>query len=188
MLRLFYAFPLSDAVKAELLARQALLRHRREAVSWVTGACLHLTAVFLGEQPRERLGTLEDLLERVCEGQGPLEFRLGPSGVFGSPERPRILQVELDGPREDLGRLVRSLEQGLRGRGVTLEKRRYHPHITLGRVREGGSELAAAHLGTACLPLPVRLDRLELWESRLHPGGPEYRPLSGRRLEGSRTL
>lgn len=179
MPRLFIAFPLAEPVRAELLARQALLRHRREAVSWVTHECLHLTAVFLGECPVTCIPAVLERLEDTARRQEPLVFRLGSPGFFGSADRPRVLYTGLEGPGDALLALVTRLEGALRRLGLAIEKRRYRPHITLGRVRSGGAELAAAHMSTLFLPVTVHLDRLELYESRLHAGGPEYRPLGG---------
>jgi 2'-5' RNA ligase len=184
MPRLFIAFPLTEAVRGELLRQQAVLRSRREAVTWVAGPAMHLTAVFLGELPEGRIPELCDLLEIVAEHQAPLRFHLGPPGVFGG-ERPKVLFTSLTGPVETLRTLVERLEQRLRRLGVPLEKRRYRPHVTLGRVRSGGEELAAAHLGNAPLPLSVDLTRLVLFESRLHPEGPLYTALADFPLAGA---
>ncbi len=188
MPRLFIAFPLTEAVRGELLRQQAMLRSRREAVTWVAGPAMHLTAVFLGELPEGRIPELCDLLDSVAEHQTPLRFHLGPPGVFGGADRPKVLFTSLTGPEESLRTLrtlVERLEHRLRRLGVPLEKRRYRPHLTLGRVRSGSEELAAAHLGNAPLPLPVDLTRLVLFESRLHPEGPVYTALAEFPLAGA---
>ena len=185
MVRLFTGFPLAEAVRRELMEQQARLRSRREAVKWVSEQCLHLTAVFLGELAHDRIPALCETLEQVAGRHEALVFRLAEPGFFGQPGRPRELWTGLTGPLESLSRLVEQLERGFRLQGLVLDRRRYRPHITIGRVRDGGEALLVAHLANGCLPLPVRLDHLVLYESRLAPEGPHYTELAGFPLAGT---
>ena len=61
----------------------------------------------------------------------------GP-GYFGPARRPRILTVGLEAP-SPLAELQELISIGCKELSFEQDKREYVPHLTLGRIREGGS-------------------------------------------------
>jgi 2'-5' RNA ligase len=176
--RLFIALSLPEEIRAELGRTREQLASRRDRVTWVPDAQLHLTLRFLGETDESRIPELESCLDALAERHKAPALRLGLPGIFGAPEAPRVLWVGLQGELAGLESLVRELESRLRRLGLPPADKGFKPHLTLGRVKACRADLAAAHLAYPPLPLAVRLRELLLVESRLRPSGADHHVLT----------
>lgn len=131
--RLFFALWPEQALREALVARRNALqsRFRRR----VPDHNLHLTVLFLGNQPADRLGAI---LERTDAIRSPaFALRLDRYGWF---ERARV--VWLGGAASEHGRaLVVALEQAMGGLGLVFDRRAWVPHVTLFRQVEDGRKL-----------------------------------------------
>jgi len=123
--RLFLAIWPSPAESEELL------RYQRRW-SWPPGATpvaadrLHLTLHFIGSLPRQRLGELRSGLQVAVE---PFELALNRAEAW-----PRGLVVlRAAAPDAALQRLHDRLGEALLALGLTPERRRFRPHVTLAR-------------------------------------------------------
>src|SRR5579859_7373272 len=93
-MRLFFAIELPPDVQA------ALGRVRTAdggAYRWVEPELLHVTLVFLGEQPDARLAALERAGVAAARSVPPGVLRLGEAGHFGSRKAPSVLWIGVDG-------------------------------------------------------------------------------------------
>ena len=175
-MRLFFALELpSDVQKA--LGRLRLAEGGE--YRWVDPSLLHVTLAFLGQQPEERLETLEQV-GRIAAGASQAgDLRLGQGGSFGPRREPRVLWIGLDGDVAALLALQSRLAKELRAAGCDLEDRPFSPHITLARRRDGARPAGPPDWPPA--PVTARpafkMDHLTLVESRLSPRGPTYKPL-----------
>lgn len=137
-LRAFFAIALDGDVRRRAereLARLAALPGA-DAVRWVRPEGLHVTLRFLGEVAR---ASVPELLERVGERSRRVpafELALGGVAALPSPRRPRVVTLAAL-PEEPLHRLAAAVEQGVVEAGLAPEPRRFHPHVTLGRIRRG---------------------------------------------------
>ena len=190
--RLFVAIDLSDEARDALATAQRVCRRHGPGlpVRWVDPQGAHLTVKFLGEVARERVAAIEGALRRIASMHQPFHLRTGPPGAFPNERRPRVLWLGLTGPLDRLGGLRDGVELALHELGFPREDRPFHPHLTLGRVREAvearsgrpaGLAAAFAELhGGASAPFPV--DALRLMRSELGPGRPRYTTLAVARL------
>src|SRR5947209_5154879 len=79
-MRLFVALELPDSWKSYLSEVQTDIERKAPgSVRWVQPELMHLTLLFLGDQPPDRLGTIRDGLARAAEQTAP--FRLGPAAL-----------------------------------------------------------------------------------------------------------
>lgn len=171
-LRLFVALPPPRA------ARDVLARHVARCVAlapeqrWSPVANLHLTLRFLGwvgEDTRERV---EAELQRVRHPA--FRVRLGGTGRFGSPGRPRVVWVGVEEGLDGLRSLAAAVGEACGRAGQAGDDRPFQPHLTLCRVRRGAALPA--------LPEPPPIPTWEassftLFESRPGRGGSVYLPL-----------
>lgn len=179
-MRTFVAIDLSPEVRRSLADLGAGLRERLPGARWVHGENLHLTLRFLGATRPAELTGLFDGLAGVRAGIRPFPLWFRGIGFFPKPSRPRVLWVGVHDPsgalhlaRERVERLAVSL-------GFEPEGRDFAPHLTLarwklpptlpeGRALQDG--LSESEWGS------MRVDSLVVYESVLHPRGPEYRVL-----------
>jgi len=184
LIRSFLAIDLHSSMQIKLEEMVSILRNRAKLpVRWVAGKNIHLTLKFLGESEPARLKKLENSLQSRMLTYEPFDIQIGELGVFPSTNNPRIIWVGVQAP-QILERLAREIEEISLTQGYEREKRRFSPHLTLGRVSQSADrvqillisealqKLQVAELGT------VRVESIAMMKSVLTPAGPIYSPLS----------
>lgn len=186
-MRLFAAIDLPDHAKEQLAATVDELRACRADVRWVRTDSMHVTLKFLGSvEPRE-VGSIDAALSRVAGAAAPTRGRLRNVGSFPHLRRPRVLWIGLETDGRALPALHREIDAAMGDLGCKREKRGFHPHVTLGRVKSnrGLAELREAVESRAGLDLGgVTIDAVTLFESELRRSGAVYTALGRYRLGG----
>ncbi len=125
---------------------------------------IHLTLVFLGAVPRERLDGLERLAEAI-EGD-PFTLTIDRVDYW---RHNRIVWAGVKDCPEGLAALVKRTERALSGVGFRLNNRPYVPHITL--VRDARRAPAQSRLAPVSWPVSefalvesVQLDNSHMYE------------------------
>ncbi|MCC6314961.1 MAG: RNA 2',3'-cyclic phosphodiesterase [Thermomicrobiales bacterium] len=138
--RLFLAAPLPPDVRAVVRGIINELAPKDWPVRWVDPETAHLTLHFLGDTPPERAELLRLALPAVVARHAAFTLRTGDLGAFPSVKRPRVLWLGLYGPAHRLAALHEAVGEALRDLDFPVEEGPFHPHITLGRVRNQGTE------------------------------------------------
>uniref|UniRef100_A0AAU2JPT0 RNA 2',3'-cyclic phosphodiesterase n=1 Tax=Streptomyces sp. NBC_00049 TaxID=2903617 RepID=A0AAU2JPT0_9ACTN len=165
-MRLFAAVMPPDTAVAELA--QAVRGLRDGHLRWTGEAGWHFTLAFMGEVRDEVLPDLHARLARAAHRTAPFPLRLHGSGHFGD----RALWVGAAGDLDTLRLLSERADAAARRAGVPMaQHRRYTPHLTLGRSRDGADlrpyvEGLASFEGT-----PWQVGELSLVRSRLPVDG-----------------
>jgi len=130
-MRLFIAINLSDEVKDALCDTASELREASRRGRFAYRENLHLTLAFIGET--ERVDDILDVMDEAAASSfdKPVRIVLSDAGIFkGKGGDLHWVGVE---NTPELKRLARELSEGLREAGFQIEKRRFTPHITIGR-------------------------------------------------------
>lgn len=188
--RLFLAVPLPADVQTLLTSEVAELSARDWPVRWIQPEMAHLTIRFLGESDREHAELLRMALPAVVNAEPAFDLRTAALGVFPNFRHPRVLWLGLHGPAHRLERLVAQVDAAVADLGFGGRDEVYHPHITLGRVRNQSSETVRlrelpdvikerfvnAETGAAIAPpsAPVPVREVQLVRSLLGKGGARY--------------
>ena len=138
---------------------------------------LHLTLAFLGEQSVATLEETRSLVLSVGGQTAPISTRIQGLQLLGHGQRKRPLCLMLE-PVMALIELHRRLNDGLAGLGLETETRRYHPHLTLGRVSPPPPAPTVLADLAPDEPMELHFERLVLFRSRLLPGGAEHSALA----------
>jgi 2'-5' RNA ligase len=138
--RLFLAVGLTQDVQRIVAAEIATLEAEGWPVRWVQPETSHLTLHFLGETERERAELVRLALPDIVAAHAAFDLRTAALGVFPHFRRPRVLWIGLHGPVHRLQTLQEDVGRTLRGLGFAAGDEPYHPHITLGRVRNNDGE------------------------------------------------
>ena len=130
-MRLFIAVNFNDEMKDALSETIAELRTASLRGRYTHRDNLHLTLVFIGESGR--LDEIIDVIEDSAEDafNKPLEIELASPGVF----RGRGGDLHWVGIKAapELSVLAKKLADKLRDEGFNIERRRFTPHVTIGR-------------------------------------------------------
>ncbi|NLI45738.1 MAG: RNA 2',3'-cyclic phosphodiesterase [Acidobacteria bacterium] len=186
-MRLFVAVELPESIKEAIRALQEPLRRFGAAVSWTRPAGIHGTLKFLGEVAPEREAEIEAALAPVA-AHAPFELSVRRLGVFPGWSGPRVIWLGLEPVEPHFAAVYRTVEAAMAPLGFPRETRTFHPHLTLGRVRDRrGLDTLAAHLqaradGTDLGAFTV--PDIILFQSVLRPDGAVYTALRRYPLRG----
>jgi 2'-5' RNA ligase len=178
-MRTFIAIDLAPELRAALENLVARLKATGADVRWVGPKGMHLTLKFLGEVERDEAKGLAGALGPIVSKYRRFPLVLRGTGRFPPQRAPRVLWVGFE-PEDSLMALQRDIDAGLAALGYPAEDRRFHPHLTLGRVK------SATRLGGALAELEKRreevfgrmtVEKIILYESLLNPAGAEYKPV-----------
>ena len=177
-MRLFVALPVEGEARNELQLKLAGYRQRDWPVKWVRDEGLHVTVKFLGEVEPDRVIDLRSALREASAGTPSLTFRPTELGAFPNFARARVLWAGYE-TETALELMVHRIEQATEALGFPVEGRPFRPHVTLGRIREGGRlpREGAELLENEPLTAGFTTDRLVLFESRSDRGGAHYAPV-----------
>ena len=98
---------------------------------------VHLTLKFLGEIDEKMVDEIAGVMEESVREVSPFRIKLRGVGVFPSMNYMRVVWIGLK-DAEKLGVIAEQLENGLTAFGFKKEKRRFSPHVTIGRVKSSG--------------------------------------------------
>lgn len=178
-MRLFFSIPFSEAVRDSLCAAMDRIRPCCGQGRFTLRENLHLTLVFLGEVPSERLPDAKDAMTDVPAAGFPLE--IGGIGCFSRREGSLYWAgVERSEP---LCALYDTLCEALRRRGFQIEDRPYHPHLTL--VRQAVLKSGCDRTALTVPVLRTRADSLSLMRSELRDGRRIYTEITRKELVGT---
>jgi 2'-5' RNA ligase len=186
-MRTFLAVPCADAVSARVCQLVSQLGEFSSQVKWVDPENLHLTLKFFGTIGDQEVVEIMRGVQPVVEAWSPIYVQFGGAGAFPALDRPRTLWVGLTAGGESLIDLQKAIDQSLSRRGFPKEGRRFHPHITVGRVRDGASQAKLAAQLATLQDFDVgesTLDEVELVMSKLQPDGPVYTTLARFDMQG----
>jgi 2'-5' RNA ligase len=138
--RLFLAVCLPQDVQRLVAEETSKLAAEGWPVRWVQSESAHLTLHFLGETERERAELVRLALPDLVAAHAPFDLRTAALGVFPNFRRPRVLWMGLHGPVHRLQTLQLEIGRALQELGFVVGDEPYHPHITLGRVRNNDGE------------------------------------------------
>lgn len=173
-IRSFIALPLPRETVNALgdAAAKMAYQDKSNAVRWVDQANYHITLAFLGEQDEQSLQALAEHLDEHLPQTG-LNIQATHFSPF--PEsRPKLIAAMIANTPE-LKELQHIVASSVLACGMELERRRFIPHLTLGRFRHSRNQFAGA-IPTA-IDLNAHVDEVAIFESILTPQGAEYEPI-----------
>ncbi len=161
--------PPADAL-ADLDRALTPLRAAPGAPRWTPPARWHLTLLFLGVVPADRVERLVPATGPAVAATPPLTLRLAGAGRFGSRRRPQVFWAGVAGDGDVLGALAGRLAAVARGLALPVEDRPFRAHLTLGRWRPGRPGDGDLPDRLACYRGPDwPVTEVELLESHLGP-------------------
>lgn len=181
-MRLFVALETPGDVRraiGELIGR---LKPLCRAARWAPPEGMHVTLKFIGhaiaDDDAEKLAATRAALAAVRSSE-PVEIVYRGVGFFPDERRPRVVWCGVEASA-NLAQIAAEVELGLQPLGIESEKRAFVPHLTLARFKSpdgvatlvrAAAEFAGREFGSG------RETEFHLFESKLKPGGAEYRKL-----------
>lgn len=177
-IRAFIAIPLPAEVHSYLkqLVREYRSLSNEGSVRWVKTENIHLTMRFLGDTPIDTLSDLYQEIDKAAAVVPAFTISLGKLGCFPNQQRPRVIWIGVDSDSTWLMTLQDSIEQGVRSMGWKSENRKFHPHLTLGRVKDSNAvQRGGFPWGEPVEPKRINARAVNVYESKLQPSGAVYK-------------
>jgi len=133
-LRSFIAIELPETLKKALAEFQQELGECDPDVRWTRPEHIHLTLKFLGNIEEDKADIIAAKIKEICEGQPGFKLGILGTGVFPNNRLPRILWAGIE-LKDEIKALQAGIEEAMASLGFEREKRRFSPHLTLGRFR-----------------------------------------------------
>lgn len=140
---------------------------------------IHLTLKFLGEIPQHKVDEVVEVVESISFD--PFDYKVAGVGVFPNHRRPATIWAGISEGVSEVVMVFEELDAKLGKLGFERERRKFHPHLTICRVR---SEKNKDQLVEELIRLEstafgvIGADRVVLKKSILTPSGPIYTTLA----------
>lgn len=177
--RCFVAVEIPERIQVLLTEVQDAFRSKIGRASWTKVGNFHLTLRFLGDVDNNTVSEICASLQKAAACHKPFTIEIGGIGAFPNLTRPRVLWVGLNRGSEPITALARTINLEL----VKLNYpngTRFHPHLTLARLREQVNLNAFTNLFKKFETLDgtsLTVDKISLVKSELYPSGAVYTPL-----------
>jgi len=184
VIRTFICIEIPESIKSRISKLQETLRQIEAQVSWTKPSNIHLTLKFLGGVEASRIERVSKALEGAANGISPFEVEVSGAGCFPSPRSPRVLWVGFSNVPEHLQQLYSNIEDEVAQEGFPREKRKFSPHLTIGRIRppHNAARVADALITAGFEPEAFTATEVILMRSDLKPAGSIYSPQAVIRL------
>ncbi len=186
--RTFVAVEIDDGVRNRAAKFIKQLRQSGADVAWVAPENMHVTLKFLGDVEYKDVYHVCRAIEQSLADVEPFSIEIKGTGAFPSLSRPHVIWLGVELGASEMAALSERVEDALSGLGFRREARRFHAHLTLGRVRKSGRAIdhlvamLREHEETDFGPSVV--DQVVIFSSELHPTGPIYEPMGHVELKG----
>ncbi len=178
-IRCFIAIAIPEELREKLRRIEASLDAGYRGVSWVRPENIHLTLKFLAEIDAASVGPAAAALEEAAAGIPPFTLTAEGIGGFPSLKGPRVIWAGIkDHP--SLTGLHERMETNLAAIGFERDARKFHPHITLCRIKsvEDSVAIGRAAQGLGGGPThEINVAEIILFKSVLKPQGSEHTAL-----------
>ncbi len=180
-MRTFVAIDLEPEIKKNLSKFIQKLDSHNPNIRWTKNQGMHLTLKFIGEIPDEREDDIKSVLMDISLKHARFPLKLAGTGTFPPRSRhPRILWLGIE-ENPKLRSVQNDVESKLEKMSIPREKRKFHPHLTLGRVKSSHNiapvlEKLTENINTEFGKMEVT--EVTLFKSTLKPSGAEYDALA----------
>ncbi len=184
--RIFIAINLSKKIKGKLQNYQEEIENSfnsldcENPIGWTKEYNLHITLVFIGDVFTQDLAEVCQAAGTAAENQTSFEVNLNRICLAPPNKSPRMIWLS-GGKNQELETIKNSLEKALLGSSSAP----LLPHITLGKIRQwqwkqiNPEEMPQIDKE---ISLDVPVDSIEIMESELKRGGPQYTILESIKL------
>lgn len=189
-MRCFVAVPLPEETRHQALEIQQVLRKKSSLknIRWTRPEGFHITLKFLGRVPLEDVLYIAQQLSIVAQGCWPTQIQLDRLDFFPSLQRPRVLLwgTNRNSISPELRAIHFHVQEALQLLGYEKEDRPFHPHVTLGRIKESVNPVPLGEIIKkldASVNAEIPIKQFDLMESHLHPEGAIYESLAEIQIE-----
>jgi len=188
--RAFVAIELPKEIKQAIrsVADRMFARLHGFTIKSVRVAHIHLTLLFLGDVLQTDLPKIKKNLGQVASEFRSFDLQVTGAGVFPDFQKPRVIWLGINeigiGENGVLPELQTQIRAAIEGAGLDVERQKYNPHLTIGRVNQNTLQTDLNQIGEVVKSEKVgvlgvmHVNQFHLMRSELTPSGPIYTNLA----------
>jgi 2'-5' RNA ligase len=145
-------------------------------VKWVNPESIHLTLKFLGNLTKSNIKEVFKGTKEAIRDFSSFQIKTKESGAFPSIKKPRVFWVGLEADNQTLIQLQNKIDDELFRLGFEKDPRRFHPHLTVGRVGSPKNieEVIQKFVEYPFPEIRFKVDQILIMKSELTPKGALY--------------
>lgn len=128
----FWAVKVPDETKQHVKAKLNTVISHFPFKRWVHEQDYHITLAFLGSANKKQLELCTKLIEENISEHSGFKLNIIGLNIFGPPKNPRVFWAAIQ-TEDRLNKLQQMVYTQCTKAEFVLEKRSYHPHLTLAR-------------------------------------------------------
>lgn len=182
-MRVFVAIDIDEQTRAALGNLQRKLSDefdiRPQHVKWTQPEAIHLTLKFLGSVKDKDIAGVCDAVRLAAQSHKSFRLELESVGCFGGKSA-RVLWAGTTKGTDKLKKLQQDIEKQLALLGLPEEKRDFHGHLTLCRIKNYKAGMILANAAEEYKDSrfgSIVADSVVVYESKLTSAGPIYTAL-----------
>ena len=140
-MRTFISINLDEATKRKILEIQNEIKFHLDdvtkySIKWEDSDKFHITLFFLGDVIEKQVNIINNEMNLINEDKTfkEINFKSKLINAFPNLKNPRVLIIDLENEDRQIFRLYEEISSALGKCGFEPDKK-FHPHITLGRVK-----------------------------------------------------
>jgi len=140
---------------------------------------IHITLKFLGDTDENLISKIKGIIEESVEDINPFEIKIKDTGVFPNENYIKVIWIGIKN-HEQIAEIAKKIDDQLSKIGFKKEKRKFSPHITIGRVKSGKDKEKILQILNKYKNvdfIDLKIDSIKLKKSELNPKGPIYTTL-----------
>jgi len=175
-MRAFIAFPISKAALAYAGELQVEIgrKNKMTNIRWVEPQKMHVTLEFFADIGEEQAEIVRQVIKEKSEGLSSFAFTFEKADGLPNADYPDTIVVKLNPSPEATG-VQKEIHAALAQAGIPVQEREWHPHLTLGRMKERKQVTNLRDLEVE--KVSWQTDEIRFVESVMTKNGYEYRCL-----------
>ncbi len=185
MIRSFLAIEIPEDILRKIEKVQKDLKSSNADIKWVDPENIHITLKFFGNIEDSKIEPIIKTADKIIESYSPFSIKVRGVGSFPNLKTPRVIWIGVIDERGILSKFQDQLEKAFERLGFEAEKRPFHPHLTLGRMRsfkEKGDLIKRLERFQGDDFGEFKVEKVVLFKSELTRQGPIYTALEEVRL------
>ncbi|WP_051920359.1 RNA 2',3'-cyclic phosphodiesterase [Thermodesulfobacterium hydrogeniphilum] len=184
MVRAFLAIDLPEELKKKLYELSKIEPPEGLKIKWVERPNFHITLKFFGSISEKLLEKIFKASEKALKEESSFKLVIDKIGYFPEKGNPRVVWIGLKLENDQLLNIHKILEKIFKKMKISDRKEKFHPHITLFRVKKlSDKEDFNAYLKNLAKESQILegfnfiVKELTIFKSNLTPQGPIYESL-----------
>lgn len=182
-IRLFVGTPISLEFLTPALSSK-IQEHLNVPMKWVEKENIHITWKFIGDTNPDNIELIKSNLQEAASSANDIVINFKKIEIWPNKRSPRQLVVVGDDTNGNGAKLYSDINHKLVELGITEEKRKFNPHITISRFKN-------KHIPVMPIVLPdwleieelkINISHIDLIQSALTPKGSIYTVLKSYQL------